>query len=288
LEVEGGCPSIDHKSLEKQTGFLNHLAMTFEDTTPFLKGFYLTLNSWRRCRDQEGWKVATHFDPAGISFKLTFLNPFVTLFPLPVLLTAATTVTSSANTLMMPPFLIQPVNGGSFGITSLPLPMASLISVIVSFSTLLLPLTLLLTSLGLMSFPFLILPFAFSDQSPFQSYFFFLPDASIFTLGIPYRFMCLMWHPIASPFISAYESFPLGSPFRPSSHFILMSFTSLHWLPFFTAVYWLLLAPVDCCPPAVCCLLNQNQTNKLKTAAVCCLLNQNLLSAVCCLLSVVR
>ena len=32
--------------------------MTFEDTTPFLKGFYLTLNSWRRCRDHEGWKVA--------------------------------------------------------------------------------------------------------------------------------------------------------------------------------------------------------------------------------------
>ena len=58
LKVEGGCPSINHKSLEKETGFLNHLAMTFEDTTPFLKGFYLTLNLWRRCRDHEGWKVA--------------------------------------------------------------------------------------------------------------------------------------------------------------------------------------------------------------------------------------
>ena len=61
------------------------------------------------------------------------------------------------------------LNGGSFGIASLPLPTASLISAIVFFSTLLLPLTLLLTSLGLMSFPFLILPFAFSDQSPFQT-----------------------------------------------------------------------------------------------------------------------
>ena len=58
LEVKGGRPCIKHKLLEKQTGFLNHLAMTFEDTTPFLKGFYLTLNSWRRCRDYEGWKVA--------------------------------------------------------------------------------------------------------------------------------------------------------------------------------------------------------------------------------------
>ena len=56
LEVEGGHPIINHKSLEKQMGFLNHLAMTF-DTTPFLKGFYLTLNSWHRCQHHEGWKV---------------------------------------------------------------------------------------------------------------------------------------------------------------------------------------------------------------------------------------
>jgi hypothetical protein len=31
--------------------------MTFEDLNPFLKGFYLTLNSWRPGRDQEGWRV---------------------------------------------------------------------------------------------------------------------------------------------------------------------------------------------------------------------------------------
>ena len=32
--------------------------MTFEDFIPFLKGFYLTLNSWRPGRDREGWKVS--------------------------------------------------------------------------------------------------------------------------------------------------------------------------------------------------------------------------------------
>ena len=64
LEVEGGHPSIKHKSLEKQTGFLNHLAMTFKDTRPFLKGFYLTLNSWCRCQDHEGWKVANNRWPS--------------------------------------------------------------------------------------------------------------------------------------------------------------------------------------------------------------------------------
>jgi hypothetical protein len=32
--------------------------MTFETLTPFLKGFYLTLNSWREGRDNADWKVS--------------------------------------------------------------------------------------------------------------------------------------------------------------------------------------------------------------------------------------
>lgn len=51
-------PTLDRKQLERDTGFLNHLAMTFEDTTPFLKGFYLTLNSWRPFRDSDDWKIS--------------------------------------------------------------------------------------------------------------------------------------------------------------------------------------------------------------------------------------
>ena len=51
-------PPLDRKQLEKDTGFLNHLSMTFDETTPFLKGFYLTLNSWRPQRDEEDWKVS--------------------------------------------------------------------------------------------------------------------------------------------------------------------------------------------------------------------------------------
>jgi hypothetical protein len=50
-------PMLDRKQLERDVGFLNHLAMTFEETTPFLKGFYLTLNSWRLGRDDDDWKV---------------------------------------------------------------------------------------------------------------------------------------------------------------------------------------------------------------------------------------
>jgi hypothetical protein len=51
-------PMLCRKLLERETGFLNHLAMTFENLTPFLKGFYLSLNSWRSGRDAEDWKVS--------------------------------------------------------------------------------------------------------------------------------------------------------------------------------------------------------------------------------------
>ena len=50
-------PVLNRKQLEKHTGFLNHLTMTFDDFTPFLKGFYLTLNSWRPKRDSHDWKM---------------------------------------------------------------------------------------------------------------------------------------------------------------------------------------------------------------------------------------
>ena len=54
---EDGRPMLVRKELEKVTGFLNHLSMTFDDMTPFLKGLYLTMNSWRPNRDDEDWKV---------------------------------------------------------------------------------------------------------------------------------------------------------------------------------------------------------------------------------------
>ena len=56
-ESQDGRPQLDRKQLEKETGFMNHLAMTFETICPFLKGFYLTLNSWRSGRDEGDWKV---------------------------------------------------------------------------------------------------------------------------------------------------------------------------------------------------------------------------------------
>lgn len=52
------CPILNRKQLDHKTGFLNHLSMTYDTITPFLKGFYLTLNSWQPCRDDEDWKMS--------------------------------------------------------------------------------------------------------------------------------------------------------------------------------------------------------------------------------------
>ena len=48
---------LSFKVLESRTGFLGHLSMTFEFMVPFLKGFYLTLNSWQGGRYTDGWKM---------------------------------------------------------------------------------------------------------------------------------------------------------------------------------------------------------------------------------------
>ena len=53
-------PTLLLKELEKRVGFLVHLAMAYPLIFPFLKGFYLTMNSWRPGRFRDGWKM-----PAG-------------------------------------------------------------------------------------------------------------------------------------------------------------------------------------------------------------------------------
>ena len=47
-----------YKRLEQICGFLCHLAMTYENITPFLKGLHLTLASFLPQRDSEGWKMS--------------------------------------------------------------------------------------------------------------------------------------------------------------------------------------------------------------------------------------
>ena len=49
---------VNYKELESDVGFLVHLAMTYSNMKPFLKGFYSTLNEWYQDRDDEGWKMS--------------------------------------------------------------------------------------------------------------------------------------------------------------------------------------------------------------------------------------
>jgi hypothetical protein len=55
------CPNnrlwLNFKRLESTAAFLCHLSMTHEGFRPFLKEIYLTLNSWRSQRDEDGWKI---------------------------------------------------------------------------------------------------------------------------------------------------------------------------------------------------------------------------------------
>ena len=48
---------LDFKKLEQDRGFLVHLSMTYPDLVPYLKGIHLTLDSWRKDRKNDGWKV---------------------------------------------------------------------------------------------------------------------------------------------------------------------------------------------------------------------------------------
>jgi hypothetical protein len=47
---------IHFKTTEQFVGFIVYVSMTYTSVIPYLKGTYLTLNSWRPDRDKEGWK----------------------------------------------------------------------------------------------------------------------------------------------------------------------------------------------------------------------------------------
>jgi len=48
--------NVNRKELEKDIVLFMHVTMTYDNLTPYLKGFYLTLNLWRGQRNKEGWK----------------------------------------------------------------------------------------------------------------------------------------------------------------------------------------------------------------------------------------
>ena len=55
---DDNCKELDYKELERSVGFLCHVSRTYPIIFPYLKGFYNTLNNWRRDRDGDGWKLS--------------------------------------------------------------------------------------------------------------------------------------------------------------------------------------------------------------------------------------
>ena len=51
-------PQLSVKELLSDRGFLIYVARTYTPITCFLKGLHLTIDSWRKDRDEEGWKIA--------------------------------------------------------------------------------------------------------------------------------------------------------------------------------------------------------------------------------------
>ena len=49
-------PTFDYKEMQQGRGFLVHVTLTYPTLVPFLKGVHLNLDSWRKGRDEEGWK----------------------------------------------------------------------------------------------------------------------------------------------------------------------------------------------------------------------------------------
>ena len=54
MTEDGG---MDHKELEQNQGRLVYATRGYNGMKPYLKGIHLTLDSWRRGRDHEGWKM---------------------------------------------------------------------------------------------------------------------------------------------------------------------------------------------------------------------------------------
>jgi hypothetical protein len=50
---------VNYKEFESDLGFLIYVTQTFPCMQPYLKGFHLTLHSWRPNCDEEGWKLAS-------------------------------------------------------------------------------------------------------------------------------------------------------------------------------------------------------------------------------------
>jgi hypothetical protein len=60
LENQGG--RFNHADLLSDRGFLIYVVRTYPTMRPYLKGINLTIERWRKGRDEEGWKDYDWYD----------------------------------------------------------------------------------------------------------------------------------------------------------------------------------------------------------------------------------
>ena len=73
LNQAANATELNRKELERDRGFMVHIAMIYPSLVPYLKGFHLALETWRPDHDQDGWKlpanewirIQTHFYERG-------------------------------------------------------------------------------------------------------------------------------------------------------------------------------------------------------------------------------
>ena len=53
----GPWAELSHKELQSDRGFLVYVTRTYPAMVPYLKGFHLSIETWRGGRDEEGWKA---------------------------------------------------------------------------------------------------------------------------------------------------------------------------------------------------------------------------------------
>lgn len=86
---------LNYKALESARGFLLHVTSTYPAMVPFIKGFHLTLDSWRPNRDTDGWRLTQ----AEIRMKFG-LEEYVTSRSAPEFVNPAPRLRDDLNTLM--------------------------------------------------------------------------------------------------------------------------------------------------------------------------------------------
>ena len=60
--LTAGETALDYKQLQSDRGFMVYVAQAYTAMKPYLKGFHLSLETWRGGRDEEGWKIRTKLE----------------------------------------------------------------------------------------------------------------------------------------------------------------------------------------------------------------------------------